>query len=107
VVSLDGFEYRKQSSLPKRRLSAITHKVIDRVERRLELESLFPWAPVKEFEMVGGLDDSISSGDQIERAAERVRMAWELGAGPIPDLIRALEANGLRVFISALGQYAR
>jgi Zn-dependent peptidase ImmA (M78 family)/DNA-binding XRE family transcriptional regulator len=98
-VALDGIEYRKRSSLPKKRLDAITHEVIDLIERRIELENLFPQSPVKAFATVDGLASSITAMDQIEEAAERVREAWDLGFDPIPDLIDVLETNGIRVFM--------
>lgn len=98
-VALQGIEYRKRSSLPKKRLDAITHEIIDQIERRIELENLFPQSPVKSFEMIDGIVDHLSSVDQIEEVAERVRSAWCLGLDPIPDLIDVLETNGIRVFM--------
>lgn len=98
-VALEGIEYRKRSSLPKKRLDAITHEVIDQIERRIELENLFPQPPVKAFAPVEGLPAAIAVMDQIEKVAERVREVWELGLDPIPDLIDVLETNGIRVFM--------
>lgn len=99
TVALEGIEYRKRSSLPKKRLDAITHEIIDQIERRIELENLFPQSPVKSFEMIDGIVDHLSSVDQIEEVAECVRSAWCLGLDPIPDLIDVLETNGIRVFM--------
>jgi len=98
-VALEGIEYRNRSALPKKRLDAITHEVIDQIERRIELENLFPRSPVKVFATVKGLATFITAMDQIEEAAERVREEWELGFDPIPDLIDMLETNGIRVFM--------
>lgn len=98
-VALEGIEYRKHSSLPKKRLDAITHEVIDQIERRIELENLFPRSPVKAFAQVDGLPAGIAAMDQIEEVAECVRKAWDLGFDPIPDLIDVLETNGIRVFM--------
>jgi Zn-dependent peptidase ImmA (M78 family)/transcriptional regulator with XRE-family HTH domain len=98
-IALEGIEYRKRSSLPKKRLDAITHEVIDQIERRIELENLFPQSPVKAFATVEGLSQSITTMDQIEDVAENVREAWALGFDPIPDLIDVLETNGIRVFM--------
>ena len=98
-VALEGIEYRKRSSLPKKRLDAITHEVIDQIERRIELENLFPQSPVKSFAMIDGIVEHLASMDQIEDVAERVRSAWDLGLDPIPDLIDVLETNGIRVFM--------
>lgn len=102
-VDLDGIEYRKRSSLPKKRLDAITHEVMDQIERRVELENLFPQSPVQPFATVGGLDSSITTMDQIEGVADRVREAWSLGFDPIPDLIDVLETHGIRVFMIDAG----
>ncbi len=98
-VALEGIEYRKRSSLPKKRLDAITHEVIDQIERRIELENLFPQSPVKAFATVDDLPQSIEEMGGIEVVAERVRDAWELGFDPIPDLIDVLETYGIRVFM--------
>ncbi len=98
-VALEGIEYRKRSSLPKKRLDAITHEVIDQIERRIELENLFPQSPVKSFAMIDGIVEHLASMDLIEEVAERVRGAWDLGLDPIPDLIDVLETNGIRVFM--------
>lgn len=101
-VVLEGIEYRKHSALPKKRLDAITHEVIDQIERRIELESLFPQPPIKTFATVNGLPALISSMDQIETVAECVRETWKLGLDPIPDLVDLLETNGIRVFMSMI-----
>lgn len=99
TVALDGIEYRKRSTLPKKRLDAITHEIIDQIERRIELENLFPTPPVKPFAPVKGLPGTITDLSQIEEAAEAARHAWELGFDPIPDLIDVLETHGIRVFM--------
>lgn len=99
TVALDRIEYRKRSSLPKKRLEAIEHEVIDQIERRIELENLFPKPPVVPFAPVQKLPTQITDLDQIESAVEVVRKAWDLGYDPIPDLIDVLETHGIRVFM--------
>lgn len=98
-VTLAGIEYRKHNSLPKKRLDAITFEVIDQIERRIELENLFPQSPVKTFSIIKELAATVTTIDQIEEIAERVRKRWDLGFDPIPDLIAVLETNGVRVFM--------
>jgi Zn-dependent peptidase ImmA (M78 family)/DNA-binding XRE family transcriptional regulator len=98
-IELQGVEYRKRSTLPKKRLDAITHEVLDRIERRLELENLFPQPPVNAFALVEGLPAVIADMNEIEAVAERVREAWALGLDPIPDLVDVLETHGIRVFM--------
>jgi len=99
TVALEGIEYRKRSRLPKKQLDTITHEVTDQIERRIELENLFPRPPVEAFTPVSGLPGSVVDLDQIEDVADRVRTAWNLGFDPIPDLIDVLETNGIRVFM--------
>jgi len=99
TVTLTGIEYRKRSTLPKKRLEAIEHEVIDQIERRIELENLFPTPPVKPFVGVKSIPAFIADFAQIEVAAEAVRKAWDLGYDPIPDLIDVLETHGIRVFM--------
>lgn len=99
TVALDRIEYRKRSTLPKKRLEAIEHEVIDQIERRIELENLFPSPPVIPFAPVMDLPEVIADLAQIEDAAEAVRKAWDLGFDPIPDLIDVLETHGIRVFM--------
>jgi Zn-dependent peptidase ImmA (M78 family)/DNA-binding XRE family transcriptional regulator len=99
TVALTGIEYRKRSRLPAKRLDAITHEIIDQIERRIELENLFPHPPVKVFTPVAELPEIVTNLDQIEDVADLVRTAWELGFDPIPDLIDVLETNGIRVFM--------
>lgn len=99
TVALDRIEYRKRSTLPKKRLEAIEHEVIDQIERRIELENLFPSPPVVSFAPVHGLPSQITDLAQMEESAEKVRKAWDLGYDPIPDLIDVLETHGIRVFM--------
>lgn len=99
-VALGKIEYRKRSSLPKKRLEAITHEVIDQIERRIELESLFPKPPVQAFSGVEGLPTHVTELGQIEDIADAVRAAWNLGLNPIPDLIDLFEMRGIRVFVT-------
>ena len=99
TVELDRIEYRKRSTLPKKRLEAIEHEVMDQIERRIELENLFPKPPVVPFSAVRELPTLISHLGHLEEAAETVRKAWDLGYDPIPDLIDVLETHGVRVFL--------
>lgn len=38
----------------------------------------------------------------IERIAQKTREAWNLGLGPVPDVIRTLEANGVVVALGSM-----
>lgn len=97
--TLQDIAYRKHYSLPKKQLDAITYDIINQIERRLELENLFPQPPIKTFHF--DLERiSINTMSEIETVAERVRALWELGFDPILNLVDKLEDNGVRVFMS-------
>jgi Zn-dependent peptidase ImmA (M78 family)/transcriptional regulator with XRE-family HTH domain len=90
--------FRKRSSLPKKREDKISHLILDQIERRLELESLFPKSPVAPFRVIQGLPDQIDDYAAIEAIADKVRERWDLGSDPIPDVVDLLESRGIRVF---------
>lgn len=97
-ITLSQVEYRKQSVLPKKCLQAITHEVMDHIERRIELESLFPQSPIETFRLLHRLPGQVKTYSQIEEVANHVRHEWDLGMNPIPALIDLLEMKGIRVF---------
>lgn len=98
TLELEKPEYRKKSSLSAKKLSVIEGKILDQIERRLELESFFPKPPVPLFSVPNNLPKKITSMDQIEGVAKTLREIWKLGMNPIPELVDVLESNGIRVF---------
>jgi Zn-dependent peptidase ImmA (M78 family) len=98
TLELEKLEYRKKSTLSKKKLQQIEGKILDKIERRLELEALFPKSPVPEFTLPDDLPLTIQSMDDIEKIANTVRHAWDLGLNPIPELVDVLESIGIRVF---------
>ena len=98
TLELEKPEYRKKSTLSKKKLQQIEGKILDKIERRLELEALFPKTPVPEFTLPDDLPLTIQSMDDIEEIANTVRHAWDLGLNPIPELVDVLESIGIRVF---------
>jgi Zn-dependent peptidase ImmA (M78 family)/transcriptional regulator with XRE-family HTH domain len=97
--ALEFVEFRKRSSLPKKREARISHLILDQIERRLELEALFPKPPISQFRVVDGLPALISTYAAIEEIADQVRARWDLGSDSIPDVIDLLESRGIRVFM--------
>ena len=96
---LKGVEFRKRKRLTKKAEDKISANILDQIERRLELEDLFPEPPVEPFKVPSGLPKKITSMDEVEPVAEKVRKSWDLGTHPIPDLIDVLENKGVRVFV--------
>jgi Zn-dependent peptidase ImmA (M78 family) len=98
TLELEKPEYRKKSTLSAKKLQIIEGKILDLIERRMELELLFPKPPVQEFVIPDNLPEKIASLDEIEEVAKLVRKKWQLGLNPIPELVDVLESNGIRVF---------
>lgn len=99
-VELQEVEYRKHSRLPAKALQQIEGDVIEQIERFLELEQLLPNGPVQAFKLPDDLPATISTLDDIENLAAKLRQAWSLGVDPIPVLTDMLEERGIMVFQS-------
>lgn len=97
-ATLDFVDYRKHPSLSKKQLDIIEYTLLDQIERRLELEELFPVEPLREFVLPPQLPAMVADLEQIEAIAETVREHWMLGLSPIAELISVLESRGIRVF---------
>lgn len=104
--TLENIQYRKHADMPERHLEEITAKILDQVERRVELENLFPAPPVQSFS-VKNLPKKISNIDEVEKLAEQIRNQWSLGFDPIPDLIDIFEEQGIKVFGIDNDQYPK
>lgn len=92
-------EFRKRSSFGKKAQEALKLKVVELVEKRVELLGAFPESPLLAFSAPEGLPEPIASLDEIEAFSDQVRNAWQLGMNPITDLIGTLEAVGLLVIL--------
>lgn len=94
AVELHNVEFRKKAKLNKGQIESIKYRVLDHVERYLELENILAintkfTNPVKEI-FVTNFNDS-------EQAAELVRDKWNLGQNPIPSVVEMLEDNNIKV----------
>src|SRR5579871_2834248 len=98
-ISLENVKFRKRKKLSGKSEETIKFEVIGQIERRLELENLYPASPVPIFKVPSGFPQKICSLEEIELVAERLRDYWKLGFAPIHDLVDAFESQGIRVFI--------
>jgi len=104
--TLENIQYRKHADMPKRHLEVITAKILDQIERRVELESLFPTLPVQSFS-TKNLPKRVNHITEVEKLAEQIRVQWNLGLDPILDLIDILEEKGIKVFEIDNEQYQK
>lgn len=102
-VELGPVEYRS-SRLPARVRHRIHADVLDQLERWHELLDLFPTEVVPAFSLPSDLPASINDLNALEAVADQVRRDWRLGEDPIPDLIDALESQGVLVVQTALAE---
>jgi Zn-dependent peptidase ImmA (M78 family)/DNA-binding XRE family transcriptional regulator len=94
---LENMEYRKNIS--NKAWKIIDAKVLNLVERRFELEELYPLAISNRFLVPKELRMNINYLYEIEEIANEVRKAWNLGEDPIADLSDILELQGIKVFM--------
>lgn len=98
-VELRQPEFRKRATFGKQAQEALTFKVLELIERRVELLGAFPDSPLPTFAPPAGLPARLASLDEVETCADRVRAAWQLGLNPIADVTDTLEARGLLVIV--------
>ena len=96
-VHLSPPAYRKSAKTSVKQMEAIRVKAAERVEKYLELESVFP---ENRFQRIGhGLSSgfSVETIEQVENVADDLRKKWALGNGPIDGLCELLEDRGVKV----------
>lgn len=98
-VELRRPEFRKRTTFGKTAQEALKIKVVESIEKRVELLSAFPTSPLPVFAPPPGLMRTIESFEAIEEVADQVRQAWQLGLNPIADLTDTLEGLGLLVIV--------
>ena len=99
TVELLQPEFRKLSTFGKTAQDALKIKVVELVEKRVELLGAFPELPFPAFAPPANLPEHITSLDEIDAFSDSVRNAWQLGLNPIADLIDTLEGLGLLVIV--------
>src|SRR3984957_897591 len=99
TIELGEIKFRKRERLGKKVEESIKAQIADQIERRLELENLYPNPPIQSFKIPDSLSNQIDEYDQIEEIANKIRNHWKLGRAPIQDLIDVLGSHGVRVFI--------
>jgi Zn-dependent peptidase ImmA (M78 family)/transcriptional regulator with XRE-family HTH domain len=95
AVELTGVQFRKKSALGSKTTGAIEEMAADFFERYLEVEQALGF-PLEFNDPLTGI--SIRKPEDAEKAAETVRSKWNLGEDPIPNVMEALEKNGIKVF---------
>ena len=95
AVELTGVQFRKKSAMGAKTTSAIEEMAADFFERYLEIEQTLGLS-LKFNDPLTGI--SLRKPEDAEKAAEAVRSKWNLGEDPLPNVMEALEGNGIKVF---------
>jgi len=94
-ADLNMIRFREGERLTAKTASALKYRIADHLQKLLEIESILGQAAPFENPIAGrGSRDR----EEVERAAQDVRTSWELGAGPVVNLLGLLEDKGIRVY---------
>ena len=87
-------DYRKKAKLSKGDENAINEEVKDKAERYLEIEDTLGISMRFDYDLS---DILVSNRQDVKRVVARIRQDWQLGLGPLSNIINLLESHGLRV----------
>ena len=94
-AAVNEIKFRAGEKLSAKTESALKYRIADHLQRYLELESVLGASAAFE-NPVGGL--KATTREDVEAAAVGVRGSWDLGSGPIVNLLGLLEEKGIRVY---------
>lgn len=92
---LDKIRFRAGERLSAKTESALKYRIADHLQKYQELESVLGVAAAFENPIAGR---SARTGEEVEGAALEVRRRWELGSGPVVNLLGVLEDKGIKVY---------
>jgi Zn-dependent peptidase ImmA (M78 family)/DNA-binding XRE family transcriptional regulator len=93
-VSLGELEFRKKSRLGRKEEDRIKYRILDFLERYLEIEDILSDKAV----FINPLSDPhVSKPEDAEKVALEVRRKWKLGEAAISNLMELLEDKGIRI----------
>lgn len=95
-LDLGAILFRKKSTLSKKDEEAVIEKSRDYVERCAELENILGVFQTFKNPLEGMV---ITEKKEVEKAAIQLRLEWDLGDSPIPNLTEMLELRGVRVLL--------
>lgn len=98
--ALTEVDFRKHSKLSSQDESKAVEDVREKLERWFELESVIPASWPIAFSLPLGLPDHVASYDSVEVLADQVRVTWQLGTGPIRNLVDKMEEKGIKVILT-------
>jgi Zn-dependent peptidase ImmA (M78 family)/transcriptional regulator with XRE-family HTH domain len=95
VSGPDKIRFREGEKLSAKSATALKYRLADHFERYLRLESLLGMTAPFENPLGGS---PVRTPEKVEAAASEVRRRWDLGSGPVVNLLGCLDDRGIRVF---------
>lgn len=94
-IEFSDIKYSKLSRMPQKEVAIINETTKAYLSRYLELEEIIGLShsfdnPLKNL-------GKISTYEQVNKAAERLRKAWSLGTGPLFNIVELLEDKNIKV----------
>lgn len=99
-IVLTEVEFRKHAKLSTQDEAKALEDVREKLERWLELEAIVPSSWPRAFALPKALPAQVESYEAVETLANRMRIAWQLGTGPIRNLIDKMEEEGIKVILT-------
>lgn len=102
-MSLHGAAFRKKASVSAKdqnEIVALANLYVMHFRRLLDAVDLEPEFPLLQFEVVNdksSVSENANGVTSASEAAQKVRASWQLGSGPIQNLIQFVEATGVLV----------
>jgi Zn-dependent peptidase ImmA (M78 family) len=87
--------FREGGKLPAKTETALKYRIADHLQKCLEIESLLGQEAPFTDPLAGR---PTASREDVEAAAAEVRARWDLGAGPVVNLLGLLEDRGIKVY---------
>jgi len=94
-AGLDQIRFRTGERLSAKTGSALRYRIADHLQKYAELESVLGMPVAFENPIAGR---PARERAEVEAAAAEVRRRWELGSGPIVNLLGLLEDKGIKVY---------
>ena len=100
-VELTGVDFRTKANTTAKDRAHVETEVIEWIERYLQIEQVLELDSA-EWEMPLPQPHRLTSIEEAEALADKVRDLWKLGRDPIPNMTELLEEKGLKVLIEEL-----
>lgn len=102
-LSLQEIKFRKEAFVSKKVETRVKAEVLVALERYLKIERVLDLSSVNWNEPRNKRFPIVDDLHEAERAADALRLQWNLGQEPLPSLVELLEERGVKVVCLPLG----